>query len=98
MIKETEIEQLARFAKAFSHPIRIEIIKYLYKQNFCFTGDLVNILPIAQSTVSQHIKELKNAKLIKGEVNLPKVKYCLNKEVCEEAKKLFCKFLEINPD
>ena len=89
-------ELLARFAKALAHPIRIEILKYLDKQNSCFTGDLVEILPIAQSTVSQHLKELKDAGLIQGEVNPPKVKYCIHQENWEIAKKLFCEFMDID--
>ena len=93
-----DIEQLARFAKALGHPIRIEIIRYLDKQNSCFTGDLVDILPVAQSTVSQHLKELKDAGLIQGEVNPPKVKYCIHQENWEMAKQLFCDFLDIDFD
>jgi len=87
-----KIDQLARFAKALGHPTRIEILNLLENQSCCFTGDLVNILPIAQSTISQHLKELKNAGLIQGEVNPPKVKYCINQENWETAKQLFAEF------
>ena len=86
-------EKLARYAKALSHPVRIEILELLEGDSCCFTGDLVDIFPIAQSTISQHLKELKNAGLIKGEVNPPKIKYCVNKENWEEAKQLFADFL-----
>lgn len=84
-----ETEELARLAKAISHPARIIILKHLSKLDSCFTGDLVDVLPLAQATVSQHIKELKNAGLIDGEINPPKVKYCINQEKWEEAKKMF---------
>ena len=95
-VYEKDIVQLARFAKALGHPTRLAILKQLDKQACCFTGDLVEILPIAQSTVSQHLKELKDAGLIQGEVNPPKVKYCINQENWEKAKILFCDFLDIS--
>lgn len=85
-------ELLARFAKALAHPTRIVILEYLDKQSCCFTGDLVDILPLAQSTISQHLKELKNAELIQGELNPPKIKYCVNQENWELAKQLFADF------
>lgn len=86
---DKDTEQLASFAKALSHPTRLLILKHLEKQSCCFTGDLVEILPISQSTVSQHLKELKNAGLIQGEIKPPRIKYCVNKENWETAKKLF---------
>jgi len=82
-------EETARFAKALSHPVRLTILKHLSSQNCCFTGDLVEVLPLAQSTISQHLKELKEAGLIQGEVNPPKVKYCIDVENWNKAKKLF---------
>ena len=88
-------EELARYAKALSHPTRLFILEYLEREKHCFTGDLVEILPIAQSTVSQHLKELKAAELIQGEINPPKVKYCINREKWERAKKLFCEFFHL---
>ncbi len=87
-------EELAKFAKALAHPTRIEILHLLNTQSCCFTGDLVEVLPIAQSTVSQHLKELKNAGLIQGEINPPKIKYCINKENWQKAKLLFAAFFE----
>ncbi len=74
------IELLADFAKALAHPTRIAILSYLEQQNSCFTGDLVDIFPLAQSTISQHLKELKRVGLIKGELNPPKIKYCIDEE------------------
>ena len=87
-------EDMAKFAKALAHPTRLEILRLLSTQSCCFTGDLVDLLPIAQSTVSQHLKELKNAGLIQGTVNPPRVKYCINRENWEEAKSMFTAFFE----
>jgi predicted transcriptional regulator len=87
-------EDLARFAKALAHPTRLEILHLLSTQSCCFTGDLVEVLPIAQSTISQHLKELKNAGLIQGEINAPKIKYCINKENWQKARLLFASFFD----
>jgi predicted transcriptional regulator len=87
-----ETEDLARFAKALGHPTRIKILNYLESQSCCFTGDLVEVIPLAQSTISQHLKELKDAGLIQGEVNPPKIKYCIHQENWEKAKVLFIDF------
>ncbi len=87
-------EELAMFAKAMAHPTRIEILKHLENQSCCFTGDLVDVLPIAQSTISQHLKELKSAGLIQGELKPPKIKYCINQENWKKAKLLFADFFE----
>lgn len=81
--------QVARFAKAMGHPIRIYILQLLSQQSCCYSGDLTDILPVAKSTLSQHLKELKDAGLIQGEIQAPKIKYCLNKENWELAQKLF---------
>jgi DNA-binding transcriptional ArsR family regulator len=90
-----EQKQTARYAKAMSHPIRTYILELLSKQACCYSGDLSEVLPIAKSTLSQHLKELKNSGLIQGEIEQPKVKYCLNKENWEIAQKLFKKMLQI---
>lgn len=86
-------EQLARFAKALGHPARIAIMHFLAKQSTCYFGDINEELPIAKATVSQHLKELKDAGLIQGEVETPKVKYCINQENWKLAKELFSMFL-----
>ena len=88
-------EKLARYAKAFSHPIRVYILEFLDKKACCFSGDLDKILPIARSTLSQHLKELKNAGLIQGNIEYPKIRYCLNSDNWEEAKNIFKNFLAI---
>ena len=87
-------EQTARFAKALAHPVRLAILKYLSNQSYCYTGDLLSVIPLAQSTISQHLKELKDAGLIIGEIETPKVKYCIDKGNWNIAKKLFKKLFE----
>lgn len=87
--------KLANFAKALGHPVRIQIMKILTSQACCYTGDLTEIIPLAQSTISQHLKALKEAGLIQGEIIPPKVKYCLNKENLPIAQKLFKELLNI---
>jgi ArsR family transcriptional regulator, arsenate/arsenite/antimonite-responsive transcriptional repressor len=86
-------KRMARYAKALGHPIRVYVIQLLSKQSCCYSGDLSEELPIAKSTLSQHLKELKDAGLIQGEIEAPKIKYCLNKENWAEAQQLFTKFL-----
>lgn len=86
-------EKLARFAKALGHPARIAILQFLAKQETCYFGDIHDELPIAKATVSQHLSELKDAGLIQGEIETPKVKYCINKENWRLAKELFREFL-----
>jgi len=80
---------LAEFAKALSHPARIKILEYLIRLNICSCGEIVNQLPLSQATVSQHLKELKRVGLIQGEIEGPKVCYCVNNENIEKAKNYF---------
>ena len=87
-------KQTARFAKALGHPVRIYVLELLSKQACCYSGDLSEILPVAKSTLSQHLKELKKAGLIQGKIEAPKVKYCINRENWEKAKILFKELLE----
>ncbi len=87
-----EQEKLARYAKALSHPVRVYIVKLLDKHTFCFSGDLAEELPIARSTLSQHLKELKKSGLIKANIEHPKIRYFLNTDNWDEAKKLFTRF------
>jgi DNA-binding transcriptional ArsR family regulator len=75
----TEMQnQMATLTKALGHPARIAIIEYLLEINSCICGDLVDVLPLSQSTVSQHLKELKNAGLIQGSIEGTSVCYCIN--------------------
>lgn len=85
-------EQLARFAKAMGHPARVAILDFLIRQNSSFFGDIHEVLPISKATVSQHLKELKDAGLIQGEIEAPKVKYCINRANWEVASLLFKEF------
>jgi ArsR family transcriptional regulator len=88
-----EQKSIARFAKAMGHPIRLYVLDLLSKQSCCYSGDLTEVLPIAKSTLSQHLKELKEAGLIQGEIEAPKIKYCLNQENWKLARGLFSEFL-----
>jgi DNA-binding transcriptional ArsR family regulator len=89
-----EVLQLANVAKALSHPVRIYILQKLSKMDSCcYSGDLVDELPVGRSTLSQHLKELKYAGLIQGEINPPYIKYCINRKNWEEAKELLNTFL-----
>lgn len=90
-----DTEQIARFAKAMGHPARITILNYLASLNCCYFGDIHNELPIAKATVSQHLKELKDAGLIQGEIEMPKVKYCINRDNWEKAQAYFALFFEL---
>jgi len=80
---------MARYAKAMGHPIRMYVLELLSKQTCCYSGDLTEVLPIAKSTLSQHLKELKDAGLIQGEIEGPKIKYCLNQGNWKVAQSLF---------
>ena len=87
-------EKIARYGKALSNPVRIFILDYLSENlnKACYSGDMAENLPIARSTLSEHLKELKNAGLIQGEINPPYIRYCINSENWEEAKSLFANF------
>lgn len=87
-----EQEQTARFAKALGHPIRIAILELLNSQACCYHGDMAEELPIAKSTLSQHLNELKDAGLIQGDITPPKTKYCINRENYALAAALMTKF------
>jgi DNA-binding transcriptional ArsR family regulator len=83
--------RIATIAKALGHPARIAIIEYLLKVNACICSDIVDELPLAQPTVSQHLKELKNAGLIKGNIEGNSVCYCINEKTFDVLKKYFSK-------
>ncbi len=84
-----EQERLARFAKALGHPVRVAILQMLARQTCCYHGDMSEILPVAKSTLSQHLKELKEAGLIQGTITPPSVKYCIHPENWALANRLF---------
>lgn len=99
--KEMEIEQtkpkdftdsqheIAHIIKALGHPARVAIIEYLLSVDTCICGDIVDVLPLAQPTVSRHLKELKNAKLIKGTIEGNTICYCIDENTIEELQKYF---------
>ena len=89
-----EQELLERFAKAMGHPARMAILEFLASQTCCFFGDIHEELPIAKATVSQHLKELKEAGLIQGTIEPPKVRYCINRENWKVAQMLFSEFFK----
>ena len=89
--------EIARISKALSHPVRVYIIQKLAKMDSCcYSGDLVDELPVGRSTLSQHLKELKYSGLIQGEINPPYIKYCINRGNWDKAKRLFEDFLNEN--
>ncbi len=85
--------RLARFAKAMGHPARVKILEILSKQSCCYSGNIADEFPIAISTLSQHLKELKNSGLIQGEIEMPRIKYCINQENWDLARRLMDNFL-----
>jgi len=84
--------QIATLAKAFAHPARVAILQQIFKANACICGDLVAEIGLAQATISQHLKELKNLGLIKGNIEGTSVCYCINQEKWSEMKQLLTSF------
>lgn len=95
-----EENEIANFAKAFAHPARVAILQHLFKINACICGDLVVEIGLAQPTISQHLKELKNIGLIRGNVKGPSVCYCIDMENWRKMKAVVSQFLdqELDPD
>jgi ArsR family transcriptional regulator, arsenate/arsenite/antimonite-responsive transcriptional repressor len=83
---------IANIMKALAHPARVAIIDYLLKTKNCICGDIVNVLPLAQPTVSQHLKELKNAELIKGNIEGNAICYCINEKTFLKFKQFLSEF------
>ena len=81
-------QELAELAKALGHPARVQIIRLLVRKNACICGEIVDELPLAQSTVSQHLKILKDAGLIRGDVDGPRVCYCIEPRALRRLKSL----------
>jgi DNA-binding transcriptional ArsR family regulator len=89
--------EIASLAKALGHPARVAILQYLAERKTCVCGDIVNELPLSQSTVSQHLKELKKVGLIKGDIEGPTVCYCVDVKMLNKARKLLTDlFQEVN--
>lgn len=89
-------EKVARYSKALSNPVRVFILDFLANNldKCCYSGDMAEELPIARSTLSEHLVALKNAGLIQGEINYPYIKYCINRENWEEAKQIYADFFK----
>jgi ArsR family transcriptional regulator, arsenate/arsenite/antimonite-responsive transcriptional repressor len=85
--------RIADLAKALAHPARIAILEFLAKKDACICGDIVEELPLSQATVSQHLAELKRVGLIKGDIEGPRVCYCINKKAWGEARQIISGFL-----
>ena len=96
MAKEYSVKQalLAKFAKALGHPARVSIMEFLAKLHDCYFGEINEELPMTKATVSQHLSILKEAGLIQGEIEPPKVRYCINMENWILAGLLFKEFFE----
>ena len=86
--------KIAKYAKALAHPARVAILQLLIKKQACICGDIVDELPLSQSTISQHLKELKEAGLIKGDVDGAKVCYCIDEKEWSNAKIYFNQLFE----
>jgi len=92
-----ELNQAAILAKAFANPARLKIIKHLIESRACIVNDLVDVIGLSQPTISQHLKELKSIGIIKGEIEGPRVCYCINESVWNEARKIFQELFDSYP-
>ncbi|OSY88781.1 ArsR family transcriptional regulator [Tenacibaculum holothuriorum] len=92
----TEQNNIATIAKVLGHPARIAIVQHLFKINSCVCGDLVEVIGLAQPTISQHLKELKKLNIIQGTIEGTSVCYCINTEKWNEIKSLLTQFLDLD--
>lgn len=93
-IFDTELQDLAAFAKALSHPARLMILRFLSEREQCFSGDISDEVPLSRTTVSQHLRELKKVGLIQGTVEGTRICYCIDPEVFQSCARLFGNFLD----
>ncbi|MBU3926272.1 MAG: metalloregulator ArsR/SmtB family transcription factor [Bacteroidetes bacterium] len=91
---DDHLQELARFAKAISHPARLSILKYLAETKTCISGDISDFLPLSRTTVSQHLKELRDLGLIQGTIDGLKVNYCLCSSTIDKNLQIFDSFFE----
>ena len=91
---DESLQELARFTKAISHPARLAILKYLADTKTCISGDISDYLPLSRTTVSQHLKELKDLGLIRGTIDGLKINYCLCSPLIEKYLQMFESFFE----
>jgi DNA-binding transcriptional ArsR family regulator len=87
----------ARYARALGHPVRVFILEKLCEQSCCYSGDMAEEIPIARSTLSQHLKELKKSGLIEGEIEPPRIRYCIHRKNWEKAQELLGALLKKQP-
>lgn len=87
-LNDLSIEELAKIFKALSHPTRIKILKHLKNINECVCGEIVDIFPFSQSTISQHLKHLRDSGIVKGEINGPSTCYCIDTVKLDKFKKI----------
>jgi ArsR family transcriptional regulator len=92
---DKELRDLALFSRVISHPARLAILKYLAESKNCVSGDISDFIPLSRTTVSQHLKELRNADLIQGDIEGTRINYCLNTEVIDKRYKKFKKFFSV---
>ncbi len=92
---DNELQELASFAKVISHPARLAILKYLAETKTCISGDISDKLPLSRTTVSQHLKELRDMGLIHGEIDGLKINYCLCGSCIDQKLQLFDSFFEV---
>ena len=92
---DNELQELAEFAKVISHPARLAVLKYLAETKTCISGDISDKLPLSRTTVSQHLKELRDMGLIHGEIDGLKINYCLCGSSIEDKLQLFDTFFEM---
>lgn len=97
-VEALQMETLARICKAMGHPVRMQIIEFLKTERQCYCGQIVNHLPLAQSTVSQHLKSLREAGVIIGEVEGPGICYCLNRSLLRQFKISLANFIDQRRD
>jgi len=96
-IHSEELNKAAQLAKAFAHPARLKIIQHLISARACIVNDLVDVIGLAQPTISQHLKELKSIGIIKGEIEGPRICYCINEKVWDEARIAFQELFDSFP-
>lgn len=92
---DDSLQELARLSKVISHPARLAILEYLAKTRTCISGDVSDFIPLSRTTVSQHLRELREAKLIKGEIDGLKINYCLNSKGIKRFNKMYKNFFSM---
>ncbi len=92
---DKDLRELAAFSRVISHPARLAILKYLAESKSCVSGNISDFIPLSRTTVSQHLKELRNSGLIQGDIEGTRINYCLNSTEIEKKYKKFKKYFSI---